>query len=87
MPSIISEQEDNISNQRKIIIYDGDCLLCNGAANFLYRKLDKEKYDFIASQSNRGEEYLNNYNLHQTVLETIVVIIDNTIFKKSDTII
>ena len=75
------------SNKSKIIIFDGNCVLCNTAVNFLYARLDEKEYDFIASQSNEGNELQTKYNLGTIPAHSIVLIKENNIFTKSDAVL
>ena len=71
----------------KIIIFDGICLLCNDTVNFLHKRLRYRNYRFIASQSETGKEYLNQYDLNKVSLESIILIKDERIFVKSNALL
>ncbi len=75
------------NNKSKIIIFDGDCVLCNTAVNFLYSRLDDKEYDFISSQSNEGCKLTTKYNLGTLPAHTIVLVKGNKIFTKSDAVL
>ena len=75
------------TNKSKIIIFDGNCVLCNTAVNFLYARLDEKEYDFIASQSNEGNELQIKYNLGTIPAHSIVLFKENIIFTKSDAVL
>ena len=76
-----------INNKSKIIIFDGNCVLCNTAVNFLFTILNEKEYDFIASLSNEGNELQTKYNLGTIPAHSIVLIKENKIFTKSDAVL
>lgn len=76
-----------INTKSKIIIFDGDCVLCNSAVNFLYARLDDTDYDFIASQSDEGNRLSTEYYLGTIPSHSIVLIKGNKIFTKSDAVL
>lgn len=75
------------NNDKKILIYDGDCILCNSTANYLYKRIIDSEILFIASASKEGNEYIEYYDLSAFVNETIVFIINNIIYIKSDALL
>lgn len=75
------------NNKTKIILFDGNCVLCNTAVNFLFSRLDENDYAFVASQSNEGNEIITKYNLGVLPAHTIVLIIENKILTKSDALL
>ena len=71
----------------KIVIYDGICVLCNASVNFLYNKVNLLDYEFVGSNSSRGEKLIEQYNLKDLTLYTVVLIRDNQIYTHSDALI
>jgi predicted DCC family thiol-disulfide oxidoreductase YuxK len=76
-----------INNKPKIIIFDGNCVLCNTAVNFLYSRLNETEYNFIASKSDEGNKLATKYNLGTIPAHSIVLIKGNNIFTKSDAVL
>jgi predicted DCC family thiol-disulfide oxidoreductase YuxK len=75
------------NNKTKIILFDGNCVLCNTAVNFLFSRLVENDYAFVASQSNYGNEIISKYNLGALPAHTIVLIKENKILTKSDALL
>ena len=81
-------RKPNLENiKKKILIYDGDCILCNSTANFLYKRISDPEFLFIASESKEGNEYIEYFDLSSFVNETIVFIRENIVHIKSDALL
>jgi len=72
------------SELKKIIIFDGVCLLCNTAVYFLHKRLRYQNYKFIPSQSELGEVYIAKFKLDKISNESIVLLKGADIFTKSE---
>lgn len=79
----MNKEKSNI----KLILFDGNCVLCNTAVNFLFSRLDENEYDFVASQSDEGNKIIKKYNLGILPEHTIVLVKDESIFTKSDAVL
>jgi len=73
---------DHKINQR-IILFDGICNLCNGAVNFIIDHDPKGKFKFAALQSEFGQQQLAELGYDQKDLDSLVLLFDNQVFKKS----
>ncbi|EIT83906.1 hypothetical protein A374_17764 [Fictibacillus macauensis ZFHKF-1] len=67
-----------------IVLFDGICTFCNGAVQFLLRHDRKERMQFGALQSEEGQALLQTYGLPQQEFQSLLVIKDHRIYKKSD---
>lgn len=66
-----------------IILFDGVCNLCNGSINFIIDR-DKNRYfKFAALQSDAGNRYLKEYNLPDSVFQTIVLVENEKYYTRS----
>lgn len=73
---------NNFKN-KSIILFDGDCNLCNSAVNFII-KHDKKAYFLFASlQSDAAKEILLQYPSKKTTINSIILIINNIYYDKS----
>lgn len=70
-----------------IILFDGICNFCNATINFIIDKDTKGIFRFASLQSDIGKKLLNDRNIPIETLETIYLITDTNVYKKSDAII
>jgi predicted DCC family thiol-disulfide oxidoreductase YuxK len=66
-----------------VILFDGVCNLCNGAVQFVIRHDPKGVFRFAALQSDMGRALLIKHHLDPTELHSIVVILDDKVYRKS----
>lgn len=70
----------------KIIIFDGDCLLCNSFVRLLINLDVKKKFYFISSTS----EYFSNNLAHLNISEpdkTVFLLSDGELYSKSEAVL
>lgn len=72
---------------RKVILFDGVCNLCNGAVNFVIKHDKKEKFYFASLQSDYGQEILASLSLQSNELKTLIYQDGDEIYFKSEAII
>ncbi len=76
-----------MDQQQPIILFDGNCMLCNGFIQFVL-KHDRQKYLFVSSHSLKGKELCLKYNLPQEIeIDTIYLIQKNRITSKSTAVL
>lgn len=61
---------------RKLIVFDGVCVLCSGFARFVARRDKTEQFSFVAAQSPLGKALFRHYGLDETDFETNLLIED-----------
>jgi predicted DCC family thiol-disulfide oxidoreductase YuxK len=66
-----------------IIFFDGVCNLCSGAVKFVLKRDQKHRFKFASLQSDFARERLSEFGLRES-LETIVLIQNGVVYKKSD---
>ena len=72
-----------IKKNQFVILFDGVCNFCNYWVNFII-DLDKQNvFKFAALQSEKGEEFLDKYNLSKSDFDSFILIADKKVFKKS----
>lgn len=71
---------------KKIILFDGVCNLCNNSVNFLIRRDIKSIFLFAPLQSNFGEVLTAKMNIPQKI-DSIILISENKYYIKSDAVI
>lgn len=70
--------------EKAIIIFDGECNLCNGVVGWLLRYLPANEFAFIPFQSSDGNELVNQHGFPTTQLDTVILIQDEKAFTHSD---
>lgn len=69
--------------EKKIILFDGVCNLCNQAVTFIINHDPNDQFRFAALQSDEGKELLKKYDLDAAAIDSIVLIQDDKAFIKS----
>jgi len=66
-----------------VVIYDGECDLCNKSICFLH----PQKFTLLSGQSQVGKRVLLEYNYNPEKLASVVLIAEEKTYEKSDAII
>jgi predicted DCC family thiol-disulfide oxidoreductase YuxK len=66
-----------------ILLFDGECNLCNHAVQFVIARDPKAYYRFAALQSVAGQQLLEQYQLPRSQFDTIILIQNNQVYTKS----
>lgn len=61
-------------NDLKLLLFDGDCLMCNESVRFIVKHDDRGIFKIGTLQSNIGESYLESYQVDEAPLTTLVYI-------------
>lgn len=69
---------------KNIIIFDGECNLCNGVIGWLMKFASEDVFQFIAFQSPKGQELLTKYSYPTQQLDTVILIDENGSHTHSD---
>ena len=62
------------SLDKNIIIFDGECNLCNGVVGWLMQFASEDIFNFIPFQSPKGQEMLKKYGYPTERLDTVILI-------------
>ena len=63
------------SNKRLVLIYDGDCGLCQRCIDFLAARDRSQSFRFLTQQSEDGQNFLQDYGVPlERALQTVVLI-------------
>ena len=73
----------NKFNGKSIILFDGVCNLCNSSVNFIIKHDKKKKFIFTSLQSDAAKEILLQFPSKKLSLDSIVLIENGIIYKKS----
>ncbi|MDX6181501.1 thiol-disulfide oxidoreductase DCC family protein [Flavobacterium sp. Fl-77] len=63
----------NFPQNKKIILFDGLCNLCNGAVQFIIKRDKKDVFRFVALQSELGIEICRYIGIDQQKIDSIVL--------------
>lgn len=60
--------------KKDLIIFDGECNLCNGVVGWLLKFAPKDAFQFVAFQSHYGQELLLQYGFPTEQLDTVILV-------------
>lgn len=66
----------SFADDKPVIIFDGDCVLCSGAAAFVLRHDRRGTFRLLAAQSPLGDALYRHYGLDPKSYETMILIAD-----------
>jgi predicted DCC family thiol-disulfide oxidoreductase YuxK len=66
-----------------IILFDGVCNFCNSSVNFIIERDYKNRFKFASLQSDKGQEFLKQFNLDTENLKTIILLENSRYFTKT----
>ncbi|GAA0715238.1 thiol-disulfide oxidoreductase DCC family protein [Aquimarina litoralis] len=72
------------SFNKSIVIFDGECNLCNGVVGWLMKFAPKDLFHFTPFQSPQGQELLKKHGYPTERLDTVILIDENGAHTHSD---
>lgn len=60
--------------RENIIIFDGECNLCNGVVGWLLKFAPEDSFSFVAFQSPYGQRLLHTFGFPKKELTTVILI-------------
>ncbi|WP_366183227.1 DUF393 domain-containing protein [Flavobacterium ovatum] len=63
----------NLPQNKKIVLFDGVCNLCNTAVNYVIAHDKKDVFRFVALQSDLGEEIINYIGIDTAQTDSIIL--------------
>lgn len=57
---------------KKIILFDGVCNLCNSSVQFIIKHDKKDVFRFVAIQSELGQKIIKHIGIHENKLDSII---------------
>ena len=72
-----------VQSEKHIVLFDGICNLCNGAVNFILKRDKRKQFQFVALQSEKGEELFTKTGIAQEA-DSIILILNNQVYTESD---
>lgn len=68
---------------KKTILFDGVCNLCNGSVVFIIKRDKKDLFRFAAIQSDEGQELIKKHKIDTSKVDSILLIDGERYFSKS----
>ncbi len=68
----------------KIVLYDGDCGLCNRTVIFIFKRDPGGVFSFASIQSTIGRKLLAQHGISDPQLDTFYLLDDDKLYSKSD---
>lgn len=80
---------DKSNNTKKdlIILFDGECNLCNTSVQFIIEHDKRATFRFSSLQSNYGQQFLKKYRLSSSSFNSMILIDGNKHYFKSSAIL
>ena len=63
----------NLPSNKKIILFDGVCNLCNSAVQFVIQHDKNDVFRFVALQSELGQEILKHIGINPSNIDSIIL--------------
>jgi predicted DCC family thiol-disulfide oxidoreductase YuxK len=73
-----------LDSNRDIVIFDGECSLCNGVVGWLLEFAPAQLFEFVPFQSPRGQNLLRYYRRQTLQLDTVIFIDSQGLHTHSD---
>ncbi|MBW3470347.1 thiol-disulfide oxidoreductase DCC family protein [Arthrospiribacter ruber] len=73
----------SIQEKYDIVMFDGVCNLCNDAVDFIIVRDKKDKFKFGALQDETSKEILEEFDVKEDYLDSIILIRKDKIYYKS----
>lgn len=62
-----------LPNDKKIILFDGVCNLCNSSVQYVIQRDKKDEFRFVALQSELGQKIIKHIGIANTNIDSIVL--------------
>lgn len=72
---------------KHIVIFDDDCLLCQGLVKFIINQDNKDLFGFASLQSKAGQRFLDHSDLTSKYKKTVIFISEKSIYFRSTAVI
>jgi len=63
-----------VENDKKIILFDGVCNLCNGSVQFVIKRDKKDIFRYAALQSEAGQQLVTQRHIDTNKVDSIILI-------------
>ncbi len=73
-----------MESSKDIIVFDGECNLCNGVVGWLLKFAPEDLFSFVPFQSPKGQHLLETNGFDTAQLDTVILIDANGVHTHSD---
>lgn len=73
-----------MTHTRPILLFDGECNLCNGSVRLLFARDPKGNLRFANLQSETGQALLDNYSLSKEEFDSFILVEGDKVHTHSD---
>jgi len=77
--------ETVLPDNKKIILFDGVCNLCNNAINFIIEHDKKDVFRFASLQSDLGKKMVSERGIDPEILDSIILIEPGVVYYEKST--
>lgn len=70
----------NLSQHKKIILFDGLCNLCDGTVQFIIKRDTKDVFRFVSLQSDLGRELLQKLPIEFQLTDSVILYESEKVF-------
>ena len=64
---------ENLPKDKKIILFDGVCNLCDSAVQFIIKNDKKDLFRFVALQSDLGQKIIKHLGIDTVIIDSIIL--------------
>lgn len=64
---------ENLPRDKKIILFDGVCNLCDATVQFIIKRDTKDQFRFVALQSELGQQIIKHIGIDTTKTDSIIL--------------
>ncbi len=68
---------EDLPKEKKIILFDGQCNLCDSSVQFILKHDDKEVFRFVSIQSELGAKIITYLGIDTSIVDSIILYIPN----------
>jgi predicted DCC family thiol-disulfide oxidoreductase YuxK len=72
-----------MTEEKKIILFDGLCNLCSSSVHFILKRDKKNQFLFGSLQGKAGQDYLNKFNLPADTFNSFMLIDGEKLYTRS----
>jgi predicted DCC family thiol-disulfide oxidoreductase YuxK len=72
-----------MSKEKKIVLFDGVCNLCNAGVQLLIKHDKKNQFLFTSLQGKTGQEYLKQFNLPHDSFNSFLLVEEDKFYDRS----
>lgn len=72
-----------MTEEKKLILFDGVCNLCNGSVNYIIDRDKKDVFRFASLQSDKGQEVMDKFKLPKGEFKSFLLLDGEKLYMRS----